>query len=193
VRGSGSREGNAIGISAQNLDWRKEGAFTGKSAGCLRMQLQYVIIGHSERRQFLRKRIPAWRRRRRPPWTPADPIVCVGELLADREEGRTEAVLLSNYRWPGSLTATNSPYLLAYEPVWPLARQGATPESRRQPSVLARCVADQFSGNTPRLCGFSMAAASSLKIFRSASAGRVGRRSWRSDLSRKVRADRELP
>src|SRR5258708_38755654 len=87
--------GTNVGVSAQNLDWRKEGAFTGEvsaamlaDAGC-----RYVIIGHSERRQFFGETDSGVAQKSR---AAVDagliPIVCVGEQLADREDGRTEAV-----------------------------------------------------------------------------------------------------
>jgi triosephosphate isomerase (TIM) len=145
-------KGTRIGIGAQNLDWRKEGAFTGEvsaemlaDAGC-----RYVIIGHSERRQFFGETDSRVGQKCK---TAVDagltPIVCVGELLADREEGRTEAVLSQQFiAGPGSLTADEfSRILLAYEPVWAIGTgKVATPEiAAAAHRFLRRCVADQFS------------------------------------------------
>jgi triosephosphate isomerase len=145
-------KGTKIGISAQNLDWRKEGAFTGEvsaemlaDAGC-----QYVIIGHSERRQFFGETDCLVGQKCK---TAVDagltPIVCVGELLADREEGRTEGVLSQQFiAGPGSLTPDEfSRILLAYEPVWAIGTgKVATPEiAAAAHKFLRRCVADQFS------------------------------------------------
>jgi triosephosphate isomerase (TIM) len=144
--------GTQIGISAQNLDWRKEGAFTGEvsaemlaDVGC-----RYVIIGHSERRQFFGETDSRVGQKCK---TAVDagltPIVCVGEMLADREEGRTEAVLCQQFiAGPGSLTADEfSRILLAYEPVWAIGTgKVATPEiAAAAHRFLRRCVADQFS------------------------------------------------
>ena len=144
--------GTRIGIGAQNLDWRKEGAFTGEvsaemlaDAGC-----RYVIIGHSERRQFFGETDSRVGQKCK---TAVDagltPIVCVGELLADREEGRTEAVLSQQFiAGPGSLTGDEfSRILLAYEPVWAIGTgKVATPEiAAAAHRFLRRCVADQFS------------------------------------------------
>ena len=126
--------GSAISIAAQNLHWEKEGAFTGEisarmlvEAGC-----RYVIIGHSERRQFfgetddiVNKKIKAA--------LDAEllPIVCVGELLAEREAGQTEAVL--ERQFTGGFAALTgdkfSRIIIAYEPVWAIGTgRTATPE-----------------------------------------------------------------
>ena len=145
-------KGTRIGISAQNLDWRKEGAFTGEvcapmlsDAGC-----KYVIIGHSERRQFFGETDSGVAQKAKAALDAGlTPIVCVGELLADREEGRTEAVLSQQFiAGPGSLTADEfSRILLAYEPVWAIGTgKVATPEiAAAAHRFLRRCVADQFS------------------------------------------------
>ncbi len=146
-------KGTRIGISAQNLDWRKEGAFTGEvcagmltDAGC-----RYVIIGHSERRQFFAETDSGVAQKAKAALDAGlTPIVCVGELLADREEGRTEAVLSQQFiAGPGSLTGDEfSRILLAYEPVWAIGTgKVATPEiAAAAHRFLRRCVADQFSG-----------------------------------------------
>src|SRR5712672_3285339 len=126
--------GTRIGISAQNLDWRKEGAFTGEvsaqmlaDAGC-----KYVIIGHSERRQFFGETDSGVAQKAKAAVDAGlTPIVCVGELLADREAGKTEGVLSQQFiAGPGSLTPEEfSRILLAYEPVWAIGTgKVATPE-----------------------------------------------------------------
>ena len=145
-------KGTNVGISAQNLDWRKEGAFTGevsaqmlKDAGC-----QYVIIGHSERRQFFGESDSGVAQKTKAALDAGlTPIVCVGEMLNDREEGRTETVLSQQFiAGPGSLTADEfSRILLAYEPVWAIGTgRTATPEiAAAAHRFLRQCVRDQFS------------------------------------------------
>jgi triosephosphate isomerase len=126
--------GSAITIAAQDVHWEKEGAFTGEvstkmlaEAGC-----RAVILGHSERRQFfgetdatVAKKVKAALE------AELTPIVCVGELLAEREAGQTNAVL--ERQFVGGLDAlTGSEFsriLLAYEPVWAIGTgRTATPE-----------------------------------------------------------------
>ncbi len=122
-----------LGIGGQNLYWEKEGAYTGEisaamllAAGCT-----HVIIGHSERRQYFgetddtvnRKLITALN-------AGLTPIVCVGEVLEEREAGITEDVLrrqvTNALREISALQAT--PMTIAYEPVWAIGTgKTATP------------------------------------------------------------------
>src|SRR5215813_1356544 len=145
-------KGTKIGISAQNLDWRKEGAFTGEvsaqmlaDAGC-----KYVIIGHSERRQYFGETDGSVAQKAKAAVDAGlTPIVCVGELLADREDGKTEGVLCQQFiGGPGSLTGDEfSRILLAYEPVWAIGTgKVATPEiAAAAHRFLRQCVAEQYS------------------------------------------------
>lgn len=145
-------KGTNVGVSAQNLDWRKEGAFTGevsaamlKDAGC-----QYVIIGHSERRQFFGETDSGVAQKTKAALDAGlIPIVCVGEMLSEREQGRTEAVLSQQFiGGPGSLTADEfSRILIAYEPVWAIGTgKVATPEiAAAAHRFLRQCAAEQYS------------------------------------------------
>ncbi|MBI1749630.1 MAG: triose-phosphate isomerase [Acidobacteria bacterium] len=126
--------GSAIGIAAQNVHWEKEGAFTGEisakmlvEAGC-----GYVLIGHSERRQFFGETDAAVNKRVKAALdAELVPIVCVGELLAEREGGQMESVL--ERQFTGGLAALTaqqfSRIIVAYEPVWAIGTgRTATPE-----------------------------------------------------------------
>lgn len=123
-----------IGIAAQNLHWEREGAFTGEvsarmlvDAGC-----RAVIVGHSERRQFFGETDESVHRKTKAALESGlTPIVCVGELLAEREGNLTEAVLKRQFE--GGLAALTdaefSRILIAYEPVWAIGTgRTATPE-----------------------------------------------------------------
>jgi len=112
-----------IQLGAQNLHWEKEGAFTGeisapmlKDAGC-----KYVIIGHSERRQFfgetnetVNKKIIAALNNN------LAPIVCVGENLEQREKGMTFEVIKGHLQGAFNNIGAESAreIIIAYEPVW---------------------------------------------------------------------------
>ncbi len=126
--------GTSIAVSAQDLHWEKEGAFTGEisarmlaEAGC-----RYVIIGHSERRQLfgetdasVNKKIQAAL------GASLIPIVCVGETLQERESGQMQSVLRRQFSDGfAALTAEQfSRILIAYEPVWAIGTgRTATPE-----------------------------------------------------------------
>ncbi len=126
--------GSNVGVGGQNLYWAKEGAFTGeisgpmlKAAGCAA-----VIVGHSERRQYfgetdatvLQRTVAALD-------AGLQPIVCVGERLEERESGRTNDVLATQFRdGIAKLTATQfARIVIAYEPVWAIGTgKTATPE-----------------------------------------------------------------
>ena len=141
-----------IGISAQDVHWEKEGAFTGEistgmlvEAGC-----RYVIIGHSERRQFFGDTDETVARKTKAALTAGlTPIVCVGETLANREAGMTHQVCQAQITYgPGSLTAEEfSRILIAYEPVWAIGTgRTATPEIAAEVHrFLRKCAAEKFS------------------------------------------------
>jgi triosephosphate isomerase len=127
-------KGSAIGIAGQNVYWGNEGAFTGEvsprmlaEAGC-----RAVIIAHSERRQFFGETDESANRKVKAALAVGlTPILCVGEMLADREAGNTQKVLERQFR--GSLAALTpaefSRIIVAYEPVWAIGTgRTATPE-----------------------------------------------------------------
>ena len=147
-------KGTAIGISAQDVFWEKEGAFTGEvstgmllEAGC-----RYTIIGHSERRQFFAETNETVLKKTNAALTAGlTPIVCIGEMLADREAGRTEEVLETQFKGSlGALTPEEfSRILIAYEPVWAIGTgRTATPEIAAAAHKFVRqCAAAQFSSD----------------------------------------------
>ncbi len=144
--------GTAIGISAQNLYWEREGAFTGELSAAMLLEAgcRYVIIGHSERRQFFGETDETVAKKTRAALAAGlTPIVCVGELLAEREAGNTEAVLRRQFQGgPGALTTEEfSRILVAYEPVWAIGTgRVATPEiAAAAHRVLRHCAEQKFS------------------------------------------------
>jgi len=130
--------GSAISIAAQNVHGRPEGAFTGEI--CARMLVEAgcsaVIIGHSERRQYFNDTDETVHLKTKAALEDGlIPIVCVGEVLGERESNLTEAVLKRQLEGGlGALTpAEFSRILLAYEPVWAIGTgKTATPEQAAQ-------------------------------------------------------------
>ncbi|OQX87600.1 triose-phosphate isomerase [candidate division KSB1 bacterium 4484_87] len=127
------------GVGAQNVHWEVSGAFTGEvsaemieSAGC-----QYVIIGHSERRQYfgetdenVNKKI-----KRVLQTCCLSPIVCVGETLEQRESGKMKEVVETQIKngLAGLSTAQMERIIIAYEPVWAIGTGvTATPEQAEE-------------------------------------------------------------
>jgi triosephosphate isomerase (TIM) len=144
--------GSNIAIGAQNVFWEKEGAFTGEisppmliDAGC-----RYVIIGHSERRQFFGETEQTVAKKTKAALAAGlIPIVCVGELLEHREAGRTEEICEAQFTGgPGALTPEEfSRILVAYEPVWAIGTgKTATPEiAAAVHRFLRKCAERKFS------------------------------------------------
>jgi len=123
-----------IQIAAQNLHWRNEGAFTGEvSAGMLvEAGCKGVIIAHSERRQFFGETDESANKKVKAALAAGlKPILCVGELLQEREAGETNTVLERQLRG-GVVSLTEEQFsriILAYEPVWAIGTgRTATPE-----------------------------------------------------------------
>ncbi|MDR2426143.1 MAG: triose-phosphate isomerase [Endomicrobium sp.] len=126
-------KGTNINLGAQNLFWEAKGAFTGeispymvKDAGC-----SYVIIGHSERRQYFAETDETVNKRVKAAFS-ADliPVVCVGETLEEREKNMTFKVIETQIR--GGLANLSeeeaSAIVIAYEPVWAIGTgKTATP------------------------------------------------------------------
>ena len=137
-------QGTNLRVGGQNMLWQEEGAFTGETsaamlhaAGCT-----YVILGHSERRQFFgetdetvnQKLHTALKHK-------LVPIVCVGELLAEREGGKTEEVLLrQTVKALANLTPEVSrAIVIAYEPVWAIGTgKTATAEMAAEAHLIIR-------------------------------------------------------
>jgi triosephosphate isomerase len=133
--------GSALKVGAQNCHWEPSGAFTGEiSADMLvSMGVEYVIIGHSERRQFfgdtditVNKRVKAALK------AGLKVILCVGELLEQREQGITsELVALQTKIALGSVTADEMKnIIIAYEPVWAIGT-GRTATAQQANEVCA--------------------------------------------------------
>jgi triosephosphate isomerase len=145
-------KGTKIGISAQNVYWEKEGAFTGEistgmlvEAGC-----RYTLVGHSERRQFFGEtNETVFKKTRAALAAGLTPIVCIGEMLADREGGKTEDICQTQFLGSvGALTPEEfSRILIAYEPVWAIGTgRTATPEiAAAVHKYVRRCAAEKFS------------------------------------------------
>ena len=110
-------------LGAQNMSEQNSGAFTGEiCAGMLKeFSVRYVILGHSERRQYQKESNALIARKAAAAHGASlKPIVCVGETLAEREEGQTDKVLETQVR--GSLAGLTKEQMvetiIAYEPVW---------------------------------------------------------------------------
>ena len=112
-----------IKIGAQNMHWETNGAYTGEiSAEMLKsLNVEYVIIGHSERRQYFKETDETVNKKlAKAIQVGLKPIVCVGENLEERENGETENIVTTQVlkAFDGMNGEDIKKTIIAYEPVW---------------------------------------------------------------------------
>ena len=131
-------------LGAQNVHWEKEGAFTGEISAPMLKELfvRYAIVGHSERRQYFGETNAGVNKRAKAALAQGiRPIICVGETLAQREAGQTEAVVRDHVT--GGLAGLTKDDMLeavlAYEPVWAIGTgRNATPAQAQEVHAFIR-------------------------------------------------------
>ncbi|MBO5046700.1 MAG: triose-phosphate isomerase [Clostridia bacterium] len=114
-------KGSNVALGAQNVHFEAKGAFTGEiSADMLKEYgVKYVIIGHSERRQYFGETDETVNKRTLAALNAGlIPIVCIGESLEERETGKTEAVLETQIKEGMKGIDDISKIVIAYEPIW---------------------------------------------------------------------------
>ncbi len=136
--------GSGIAVGAQNMHFAQEGAYTGEISAPMLTSIgvTHVIIGHSERRQYFCETDETVNLKLHAALLHGlTPIVCVGEVLAEREEGLTDEVLIRQVA-KALLNVSPlhaSPIVIAYEPVWAIGTgKTATPELAAQAHLLIR-------------------------------------------------------
>lgn len=133
-------KGSKIGLGAQNMHWKASGAYTGEiSADMLKdLGVQYVILGHSERRQYFAETDETVNLKLKTALAAGlTPIVCVGETLQEREEGKMQEVIIRQVTQ--DLAGCQSEFekiVIAYEPVWAIGT-GKTATSTQAQEVHA--------------------------------------------------------
>ena len=115
--------GTNIKLGAQNLNWETQGAFTGEISAAMLKEVgcEYVIIGHSERRQYFAETDENVNRKIKAAFAAGlTPIVCVGESLAEREAGITSIVVSRQVKigLAGFAPEEAKSIIVAYEPIW---------------------------------------------------------------------------
>ncbi len=137
-------KGTNIGLAAQNFHWEEKGAFTGEISADMLLDsaCKYVIIGHSERRQYFGETDETVNKKTRQALKKALlPILCVGETLAEREAGKLNEII--DRQVTGGLkdisTDDMKKVVIAYEPVWAIGTgKTATPEQANEVHALIR-------------------------------------------------------
>jgi triosephosphate isomerase len=136
--------GSNVGVGGQNMYFADEGAFTGETSPVMLKAIgtTHILIGHSERRQYFAETDALVNKKLHSALKHGlKPIVCVGEVLAEREAGKTEEVLLGQIR--KGLDGLEAPHcetvVIAYEPVWAIGTgKTATPEMAAEAHAIVR-------------------------------------------------------
>ncbi|MFM1769965.1 MAG: hypothetical protein RJA22_2494 [Verrucomicrobiota bacterium] len=146
-----------IRLGAQNMSEQGYGAFTGEiAAGMLKeFSVRYVILGHSERRQFQKESDELINRKVHAAHAASlKPILCVGETLAERESGQMEKVLQAHVR--GGLAGLSKQQaeetVVAYEPVWAIGtgRTATAQQAQEAHAYIRGLIAQLFDDATAR-------------------------------------------
>lgn len=141
-----------IRVGAQDMHWEKEGAFTGEiSATMLRdVYCWYVILGHSERRQYFGETNVSVNRKAKTALAASlRPIVCVGETLEQRQKQDFRTIVATQVRESlnGITKEQCEGVIIAYEPVWAIGTgQNATPEQAQEMHAFIRSVLSELFG-----------------------------------------------
>jgi triosephosphate isomerase len=141
---------NQVFIGAQNVNENDLGAYTGEiSASMLKsMEIDYCIIGHSERRKFFHETDDLINvKLKKLQESEVVPILCIGETLEEREKGITEQVIISQLTGALKEIKVNGDLVIAYEPVWAIGTgRTATPEQAQEiHSLIRKWISEKFS------------------------------------------------
>lgn len=147
-------KGSNIKLGAQNVHWARSGAFTGEiSADMLKeLDVEYVIIGHSERREYFGETDEGVNKRALFALSNGlIPIICVGESLIQREQGITDQVVSKQVKAAlNGFTPENAEdTVIAYEPIWAIGTgKTATSEQANEVIKQIRGVVKELFGET---------------------------------------------
>ena len=146
-------KGSNVKVGAQNIHWADNGAYTGEISGAMLKEIgvEYVIIGHSERRQYFGETDETVNQRIKAALKYGlKPIVCIGETLAEREGGVTNTVLEKQIRGAfADISAVDMDAVtIAYEPVWAIGTgKTATPDVAQETHAFIRSVLTALYGD----------------------------------------------
>ena len=167
-------KGSSLRLGAQNMFYEDKGAYTGEISPSMISELcHFVIIGHSERRQYfyetgeiVNKKITSALK------IGLTPILCIGEKLAENEAGKTESVVTAQLK--SSLSGINYPdgLLVAYEPIWAIGtgRAATGEQANTTISLIRRYISklydDEIAMDMRILYGGSVTAANATEFMR---------------------------
>jgi triosephosphate isomerase len=145
-------KGSNVKLGAQDVHWEAKGAFTGK-VSCAMLKsvgVTYVIIGHSEQRQYFGETDETVNKKTKAALAAGLlPIVCVGETLSERKGGQMDAVIDRQTRgaFAGIGAGDAAKCTIAYEPVWAIGTgETATPQQANEVHIFIRNILTQLYG-----------------------------------------------
>jgi triosephosphate isomerase len=144
--------GTKVGLGAQNLHWEEQGAFTGEVSPLMLAGLcHYVIIGHSERRQYFAETDETVNKKIKSALAhKLKPIVCVGENLEQNEAGQTSAIVGGQIKaaFDGLSAEQAAGIVVAYEPIWAIGTgRNAQPSDANGTCSVIRGILAELYGN----------------------------------------------
>ena len=151
-------QGTNIKIGAQNMHFAETGAYTGEVSGKMLKSIgvEYVIIGHSERRQYYNETDETVNKKIKAAFqNELKPIVCVGETLEEREAGKTEQIITTQTRLAldGLTKEQVKNTIIAYEPIWAIGTgKTATSDDANDAIIKIREEIGKIYGNDIAQC-----------------------------------------
>lgn len=150
-------EGTNIALGAQNMHWQESGAFTGEtSPKMLRELCQYIIIGHSERRQYFGETDEMVNQKVKAALNhDLIPIICLGETLDEKEAGQTEKVCERQVLAALDGLALNevTRVVIAYEPIWAIGtgRSATSVDANETIGYIRQVISSDFLEAAPKI------------------------------------------
>jgi triosephosphate isomerase (TIM) len=154
---SKSLHGSRVQLGAQNVHWEDDGAYTGEISAPMLTEsgVRFVVIGHSERRQYFGETDETVNLRIRAAQKHGlTPILCVGETKQQRDAGETEIIIINQIK-RGLVDIDQSNLIIAYEPIWAIGT-GDTCEAKEANRVIGLIRSQLTNPNVPIQYGGSV-------------------------------------
>ena len=148
-------QGTNIKIGAQNMHYEEKGAYTGEISGSMLRSIgvEYVIIGHSERRQYFAETDETVNKKVKAAFKNGlKPIVCVGETLEEREAGKTVEIITNQTKLAleGLTNEQVENTIIAYEPIWAIGtgKTATSEDANNSIKEIRNKIAEIYGQNT---------------------------------------------
>ena len=147
-------KGSSIKLGAQNLHYEEKGAYTGEIAPLMLADLcEFVIIGHSERRQYFSETGKIVNQKMKAALKAGlKPILCIGERLEENEAGRTQEVVTEQLKLALAGVNQLNRLIIAYEPVWAIGtgRAATSEQANKTIGLIRHSITELYDKETAR-------------------------------------------